>query len=116
MKNLEKNSYKISYDLSPQTDIFPQYLLGGPTSVQSFKFPTLAVNFLKNFEFSVISIFGAKKIEFYRNFYFKKLRFWDIQYIVLFAKFQVSDLSESIFKKFPKIAYTLTLWNHRTAI
>jgi len=70
MRNLEKNSYKISYDLWPQTDIFSQYLLGGPTFVQSFKFLTLAVNFLKKFEFSVISVFRAKKIEFYRNFYF----------------------------------------------
>jgi hypothetical protein len=32
------------------------------------------------------------------------------------AKFQVSDPSGSIFKKFPKIAYTLTLWNQRPAI
>ncbi len=84
--------------------------------MQSFKFPTLAVNFLKNFEFSVISIFRAKKIEFYRNFYFKKLYLKDIQCIVLFAKFQVSDPSGSIFKKLPKIAYTLTLWNQRPAI
>jgi hypothetical protein len=45
MKNLEKNSYKISYDLWPQTDIFSQYLWGGPTFVQSFKFPTQVVNF-----------------------------------------------------------------------
>jgi hypothetical protein len=32
------------------------------------------------------------------------------------AKFQVSDPLGSIFKKFPKIAYTLTLWNQRSAI
>ncbi len=116
MKNLEKNSYKISYDLSPQTDIFSQYLLGGPTSVQSFKLSTPVVNFLKNFEFSVISVFRAKKIEFHRNSYFKKSHLKDIRCIVLLAKSQVSDPSGSIFKKFPKMAYTLTLENERPVI
>ncbi len=71
MKNLEKNFFKISYDLWPQTDIFSQYLLGGPTSVQSFKFPTPVVNFLKNFEFSVISVFRTKKSNFTEIFIFK---------------------------------------------
>jgi hypothetical protein len=84
--------------------------------VQSFKFPTPVVNFKKNFEFSVISVFRAKKIEFHRNFYFKKSHFEDIRCIVLLAEFQVSDPSGSIFKKLPKIAYTLTLENERPAI
>ncbi len=44
-EKFKKNSYKISYDLWPQTDIFSQYLLGGSTFVQSFKFPTPVVNF-----------------------------------------------------------------------
>ncbi len=77
--------------------------------MQSFKFPTLAVNFLKNFEFSVISIFRAKKIQFYRNFHFKKLCLKDIGRIVLLPKFQVSDPSGSIFKKFPKIAHSVNI-------
>jgi hypothetical protein len=84
--------------------------------VQSFKFSALAANFLKNFEFLVISVFRAKKIVFYRNFHFKKLHLKGIRYIVLLAKSQVSGPSGSIFKKFPKIGYTLTLRNQRPAI
>ena len=64
----------------------------------------------------MISVFRAKKIVFYRNSYFKKLHLKGIRCVVLLAKSQVSSRSGSIFRKLPKIAYTLTLWNQRPAI
>jgi hypothetical protein len=41
----------------------------------------------------------------------EKINLKDIQYIVLLAKSQVSGPSGGIFKKLPKITYTLTLRN-----
>jgi hypothetical protein len=62
-----------------------------------------------------IRFFTPKKSNFTETFILKNCVL-DIQCIVLLAKFKVSDQSGSIFKQFPRIAYTITFWNQRSAI
>ncbi len=71
--------------------------------------------FLKILNFRSFRFFAPKN-RILPKFLFLKLWPKDIQRIVHLAKSQVSDPSGSIFKKFPKIAYTLTLQNERPVI